>query len=89
MLKSLRSRLQRVEMDVDRRCASKVPHLCVVCVDENGLVIDDGDAATSPWVGRHFTEIPHPVTVAAGIDPRRVLGLDIAESNECESERAT
>jgi len=81
MLKSLRTRLQRVEMDAVRRCTSKVPHLYVACVDEDGLVVDDGGEAVRPWIGRHYSELPQPVSVAAGIDPRLVLGLDIAAGN--------
>jgi len=72
-------------MDVDRRCASGVPHLYVAVVDENGLVIDDGGEAVRPWIGRHVTELPSSVTVVSGIDPRLVLGLDIADSSQSPS----
>jgi hypothetical protein len=44
-------------------------------VEEPWCILDDGTAATRPWVGRHSDEAPVAGAVLVGIDPREILGL--------------
>jgi hypothetical protein len=74
MAKILRNRLARLEQK-----RPPAPHPWVVCVDDQGRVVDDGSAEMRPWVGMHYAKLPFTVTAVAGIDLRRVLGLDITE----------
>jgi len=74
MARTLRNRLARLE-----RKRPPAPHPWIVCVDDEGRVLDDGGADVRPWVGMHYGELPFTVTAVAGIDMRRVLGLDINE----------
>jgi hypothetical protein len=50
------------------------PHLWLAFVNADGLVIDDKTEACQCWVGHHYTELPGPVKVYAGFDPREVVG---------------
>jgi hypothetical protein len=67
---SLRMRLARLE-----RTQSQASQFSIVCVDEDGRVLDDGTAETRPWIGKHQDELPFPVTVIGGVDPLVALGL--------------
>jgi hypothetical protein len=49
------------------------PHLYAAFVDEQGRVLDDGSEAVRSGVGRHYSELPGPVSILAGVDP--LLGL--------------
>jgi hypothetical protein len=73
---SLRHRLKRLESAVPRG-----PVVWLVCVDEEGIVLDDGSAEVRPWVGRHVREVPGTPKVLVGIDPL-VLGRDAGPGAE-------
>ena len=74
LAKKLLNRLIRLE-----RLRPPALHPSVVCVDDEGRVLDDGRADVRPWVGMYYAELPFAVTAVVGIDLRRVLGLDITE----------
>jgi hypothetical protein len=74
MAKNLHNRLARLQ-----RISPQTPHPSIVFVDDEGRVLDDGSAVIRPWVGRYPTEMPFPVQILGGIDPRLMLGLDIIE----------
>jgi hypothetical protein len=71
-MKSIRRCLARLECC----CPARRPplHLYVACTDEQGHVVDHQSEAARPWVGRHYPELPGPVTVLRGVDPLQVLG---------------
>ena len=66
---SLRHRLKRLEQG--RR---DIAALWLVCVDEQGIVLDDSSAEIQPWVGRHYGAVPGTPKVIVGVDPLEVLG---------------
>ena len=68
---NVRRRLGRLK----QRCAPPLSPISIVCVDAEGRVLEQDSEALRPWVGRHHSELPHPVTVLGGVDPLRVLGL--------------
>ncbi len=65
----LHSRLVRLE-----RSQSLTPHLVIVCVDNQGHILDDGTLLSRQWVGRCLEEMPYPVQVLVGVEPLLVLG---------------
>ena len=67
----LKARLMKLERAVP---SPVVPHLWLAFADNDELVLDDGTEACRPWVGRHYSELPAPVKIIGGIDPRLVLG---------------
>jgi hypothetical protein len=48
--------------------------LWLVCVDEEGTVLDDGTDGVRPWIGEHYSAIPRIGKLIIGIDPLVVLG---------------
>jgi hypothetical protein len=66
----LRTRLARLE-----RTQAQASRLSLVCVDEEGCILDDGTAEIQPWVGMHQDDLPFAVQVIVGVDPLVVLGL--------------
>jgi hypothetical protein len=62
---------------LEQRCEALRPaaHLSIAFVDADGRVLDDRSAAAGRWVGRHYSELPSPVTIIGGVDPLRALGL--------------
>ena len=47
----------------------------LLCVSHDGIVLDHGSEVLRPWVGRHFTEVPHPIAqLIVGVDPLVVTG---------------
>jgi hypothetical protein len=70
---SLRTRLTCLE----RTCTQASPP-SIVCVDEEGCVLDDGTTEMRPWVGKNQDDLPFPVTVIGGVDPLVALGLACA-----------
>jgi hypothetical protein len=50
------------------------PTLWLVCVDNEGIVLDDGTAGVRPWIGKHYSAIPRIGKLIIGIDPLVVLG---------------
>jgi hypothetical protein len=77
-MKTLRSRLECLE----RLARPPSQHLYVVCVDDEGKVLDNGSEQVRPWIGRHYSELPGPISVVRGIDPMAVLGLTREEDSE-------
>jgi hypothetical protein len=71
MKSTLRRRLERLEQS-----RPPAPHLYVACVDADGLVRDDRSDLCRRWVGRHYSELPNPVTVVGGVDLLRIIGDD-------------
>ncbi len=69
----IRAKLNRVKR-LARAMPPTEPHLWVACTDADGLVLDDGTEACQRWVGRHYAELPGPVSVVSGIDLRVVVG---------------
>jgi hypothetical protein len=65
----LHIRLVRLE-----RKQSVTPCLSIVCVDDQGRILDDGTFLTRQWVGRCPEEMPYPVQVLVGVEPLLVLG---------------
>jgi len=51
----------------------------LVCVDEEGRVLDDGSVAVRPWIGQHDSAVPSIKQLHIGIDPLHVLGRRPAE----------
>ena len=68
---NVRGRMARLE----RRCRSPASHIYSAFVDLQGLILDDRSEAVRPWVGRHYSELPDPVSIVMGVDPLVVLGL--------------
>jgi hypothetical protein len=68
MRSSLRRRLERLT-----RSRLSSPHYFLAFVDADGIVLDDGSAASRGWVGRHCSELPAPVKVIRGVDPLRMF----------------
>lgn len=81
---SLRQRLRRLE----RGRPAGSPTLGLVCVDEEGRVLDDGSVGVRPWIGRHYGAIPRIGQLIVGIDPLQVLGHRPAEPNGASSRLA-
>lgn len=73
---SLRHRLQRLEQVLRGDFAIQL-----VCVNEAGLVLDDGSEQIRPWSGKHYSEVPGPPKVLVGVDPLEVLGRRLAKSD--------
>ena len=67
---SLRIRLTHLE-----RPQSLASQPSLVCVDEEGRVLDDGTAEMRPWIRKHQDDWPFPVAVIVGVDPLVVLGV--------------
>ena len=67
---SVRQRLRRLE----RLHPPDSPTLWLVCVDNEGIVLDDGSAGVRPWIGKHYSAIPRIGQLIIGIDPLVVLG---------------
>lgn len=67
---SLRRRLRRLEA---LRPAG-LPTLWLVCVDDEGRVLDDGTAAVRPWIGKPLSAVPSIGKLIVGIDPLVVVG---------------
>lgn len=67
---TLRQRLRRLE---GVRPAGS-PTLWLVCVDEEGRVLDDGSDGVKPWIGQHYSGVPSIGQLIIGIDPLQVLG---------------
>jgi len=65
----LHTRLVRLE-----RRQSVSACLPIVCVDNQGRILDDGTLLTRQWVGRCPEEMPCPVQVLVGVEPLLVLG---------------
>jgi hypothetical protein len=66
------------------RSRPPAPRLYIACVDANGLVFDSGSAVCRPWVGRHYTKLPHGVQTLRGVDPREMLGTAESEGHHAE-----
>jgi hypothetical protein len=49
--------------------------LSLVCVDEEGRVLDDGSDKLRAWIGKHYSHVPGASKVIVGVDPLVVLGL--------------
>jgi hypothetical protein len=69
-MNGIRRRLARLE----QRCLPPPSNLSLVCVDEQGVMLDDRSEAVRPWVGRYCSELPESVKVIVGVDPPVVLG---------------
>jgi hypothetical protein len=67
---NLRTRVAHLE-----RTQSEASQPSLVCVDEEGCILDDGTSEMRPWIGKHHESLPFPVTVIGGVDPLVVLGL--------------
>jgi hypothetical protein len=52
------------------RSRLSAPQLFVAFVDANGMVLDDCSSVCGRWVARHYSELPGPVKVIRGVDPR-------------------
>jgi hypothetical protein len=65
---SLRHRLQPLEEARQEKAA-----IWLLCVDEQGLVLDDGSAAIRPFVGKHYSAVPGNPKLVVVIDPMVVL----------------
>jgi hypothetical protein len=53
--------------------------LWLVCVDDDGRILDDGSQETLPWIGMHYGDVPGGVgKIIVGIDPLAVLGREPA-----------
>jgi hypothetical protein len=63
---NLRRRLARLEQCCSPPAAEQ---LSVAYVDADGRVLDTGSEAVRPWVGRHSSELPGPLTIGQGVDP--------------------
>ena len=50
------------------------PTLWLVCVDDEGIVLNDGTAGVRPWIGKHYSAIPRIGKLIIGIDPLVALG---------------
>jgi hypothetical protein len=48
-----RQRLERLE----RLHPPDSPTLWLVCVDNEGIVLDDGSAGIRPWIGKHYVSV--------------------------------
>jgi hypothetical protein len=68
-------RLKRLE-----RALPPAPALSLVCVDEEGRILDDGSDTRRPWIGRHYSDVPGAPKVIVGVDPLEVLGRRVAGS---------
>jgi hypothetical protein len=66
---SLRHRLKRLE-----RALPSEAVLSLVCVDEQGLILDGGSDQMHPWIGHHNSDVPGAPKVIVGVDPLVVLG---------------
>jgi hypothetical protein len=71
LMGNVRRRLARLER---LRPPPSAPHQYVAFVDERGSILDDRSEAVRPWVGRHYRELPQPVSVIGRVDPLVVLG---------------
>jgi hypothetical protein len=49
--------------------------LSLVCVDEEGRVLDDGSAMIRAWIGKHYSDMPGAAKVSVGVDLLVLLGL--------------
>jgi hypothetical protein len=57
-----------------KRALSPAPTLSLVCVDEEGIVLDDGSGEIRPGIGKHHSAVPGNPKVIVGVDPLEVLG---------------
>jgi hypothetical protein len=70
MVMSVRQRLRRLQ----RLHPPDSRTLWLVCVDNEGIVLDDGTAGVRPWIGKHYSAIPRIGKLIIGIDPLVVVG---------------
>jgi hypothetical protein len=71
----LRLRLKRLEQARPSESA-----IWLVCVDEQGRILDDGSDQIRPWIGKHYSTVPGTPQVIVGVDPLMVLGRRVTGS---------
>jgi hypothetical protein len=67
------SNLSRLEK-LEKQFPPSNPHPPVVCVDADGIILDDMTAVAKPWIGKHLDELlaaasPDCVQALVGVNP--------------------
>ena len=76
-MRSLRRWLKRLEPVRWEEAA-----LWLLCVDERGLVLNDGSDPLRPFVDKHYNTLPGNPRVLVGVDPLEVRGRRVRTDDD-------